>query len=625
MSARRLLPQQDFDLPKALRYWLVWFGLGNSLAFYIIGISFLRDISIPNWSFLYQTLTGLFICLAFVGQFGLMAFLSSLCLLPLTFIYPKRSVLSLVAVVGYALLLLLLCIDAVVYKQYHFHLNGVIWSLWWSAEHKQIFDFTWLEVGWACLIFIVLLIFEVCCASFFWRNLFAIKYAWRMVAGFLSCLGISYLIFLLSNAQLVSPIGQQAQALPLYNRLLAGFLPMKNSFALLEEMGQANFQQTRQVVKPLRYPQRPLQCSGVKTPLNILLIVIDSWRFDMLNATVTPHLARFSEQASRYWQHYSGGNATGPGLFSLFYGLPYAYWTAMLEQQRGSLLLEQLQKSHYTVKLFASASLQQPNFKETIFKNVQAITKAPQGNVWQRDQWVTEQGINFLQTANNQQPFFVFLFYDAVHSYCDDGIPQQRFFPAAGVCNRLWLTAKTNPEIYRNRYQNSLWLVDQQLDKVFKKLAEKHWLKNTIVMVTSDHGQEFNDNGLGYWGHAGNFTRFQLQVPLLIYWPGKAKRDDYATTSHYQIVPLLMRHALACTNTSSDYAIEEDLWGNGRKSYLLASSYIDLGILEPDTITTVFANGEYLITDTHNNVLPHAKLSKGIIQQALMNLNQFFD
>lgn len=625
MSARRLLSQPDMDLPKALRYWLVWFGIGNSLVFYLIGLSFVRDITVPNWNFLYQSLTGLFVSLAFVGHFGVMALLPSLCLIPFTFIYPKRRVISFVAIVGYALLLLLLGIDSVVYHQYHFHLNGVIWSLWWSTEHNQIFDFTWLEIGLISVIFIMLLSFEVWCANFLWHNLFSIKYAWRMVASFLTCLGISYLIFLLSNAQLVSPIGQQAQALPLYNRVLASFLPMKNSFVLLEEMGQANFQQTRQVAKPLHYPRRSLQCPVVKAPLNILLIVIDSWRFDMLNATVTPHLTRFTEQASRYWQHYSGGNATGPGLFSLFYGLPYAYWTAMLEQQRGSLLLEQLQKNHYTIKLFASASLQQPNFKETIFKSVPAVVKAPQGNVWQRDKWVTAQGIDFLQKANDQQPFFVFLFYDAVHSYCDDGIPQQRFFPAAGVCNRLWLTAKTKPDIYRNRYQNSLWLVDQELDKIFKKLAEKQWLKNTIVMVTSDHGQEFNDNGMGYWGHAGNFSRYQLQVPLLIYWPGKAKRDDYRATSHYQIVPLLMRHALACTNSSSDYAIENDLWGNDRKPYLLASSYIDLGILEPDKITTVFANGEYMITDTHNNVLPHAKLSKGIIQQALMNLNRFFD
>jgi hypothetical protein len=39
---------------------------------------------------------------------------------------------------------------------------------------------------------------------------------------------------------------------------------------------------------------------------------------------------------------------------------------------------------------------------------------------------------------------------------------------------------------------------------------------NTIVIITADHGQEFNENKLNFWGHNGNFTKYQTQVPLII-------------------------------------------------------------------------------------------------------------
>jgi membrane-anchored protein YejM (alkaline phosphatase superfamily) len=39
------------------------------------------------------------------------------------------------------------------------------------------------------------------------------------------------------------------------------------------------------------------------------------------------------------------------------------------------------------------------------------------------------------------------------------------------------------------------------------------------VIVTSDHGEEFNDTGKNYWGHNGNFSPYQVAVPLLVRGP----------------------------------------------------------------------------------------------------------
>jgi uncharacterized protein len=622
MSASHLLQLKKANSSATLQAWLLGFGIGNSVLFCLLGLSFLKDIT------LYQGLIWLFLILAWLGHFGLLATLPSLLLLPLAWLLPKRRFIMGLAIGISTLSAMLLFIDSIIYRQYHFHINGVIWSLWWSPARGQIFDFSGLELGLSCSILIILLIVEICYARWLWRYLLVQVRPFkgsRVIISYMACLGFSYLIFLLSNAQLVSPLGQQAQALPLYNLLFSKVLPINNSFTLLEEMGQTNFQQARQIVRPLHYPRHVLHCQRFKPALNVLLIVIDSWRFDMMNSRVSPHIARFSQGASQYFQHFSGGNATSPGIFSLFYGLPYQYWSAMLEQRRGAIFLNELLQQGYQVKLFASAPLTQPDFQRTVFKDISQEANTLGKTVLARDQNITQSLINFLQQRNTQQAFFSFLFYDAVHSYCDSSIPQTYFKPAAGVCDRLWLTQHTPAKPYINRYQNSLRLVDEMLGRVFKTLSNKQLLDNTVVILTSDHGQEFNDNALGFWGHASNFTRYQLQVPLLIYWPHQVKRDVWSVTTHYQIIPTLMKRVLGCSNPSSDYSIGQALENSDGKPYFLASSYIDLGIIEPQQITTIFANGDYMISDTHGQVLPKAKLSKALLKQALFHLKQFFN
>ncbi len=83
--------------------------------------------------------------------------------------------------------------------------------------------------------------------------------------------------------------------------------------------------------------------------------------------------------------------------------------------------------------------------------------------------------------------------------------------------------------------------------------------QNTIVLVTGDHAEEFNDLKLNYWGHNGNFSDYQLQVPFVLHWPGQASGHETRTSSHEDWVPTLMRHALGCENALSDFSTGQDL------------------------------------------------------------------
>ncbi len=69
-------------------------------------------------------------------------------------------------------------------------------------------------------------------------------------------------------------------------------------------------------------------------------------------------------------------------------------------------------------------------------------------------------------------------------------------------------------ELYRNEVK---W-VDQELGKFFDWMREEGAWKDTLVVVTADHGEEFQEHG-GWW-HGITLYDEQIHVPLIIKPPG---------------------------------------------------------------------------------------------------------
>ncbi|HTM89475.1 MAG TPA: sulfatase [Terriglobales bacterium] len=67
-------------------------------------------------------------------------------------------------------------------------------------------------------------------------------------------------------------------------------------------------------------------------------------------------------------------------------------------------------------------------------------------------------------------------------------------------------------------YDASIAYIDEQISDLFKQLEARGLLKNAIVVVTSDHGQEFQEHGFMFHGK-GLYWNL-LHAPLLISWPG---------------------------------------------------------------------------------------------------------
>ena len=66
----------------------------------------------------------------------------------------------------------------------------------------------------------------------------------------------------------------------------------------------------------------------------------------------------------------------------------------------------------------------------------------------------------------------------------------------------------------RNAYDAALAYLDSQVDRVLGELERRGTLQNTIVVVTSDHGEQFMEHGL--FDHGNSLYRFAIEVPLFI-------------------------------------------------------------------------------------------------------------
>ena len=354
-------------------------------------------------------------------------------------------------------------------------------------------------------------------------------------------------------------------------------------------------------------------------------MVIDSWRFDALTPDITPNIWHLSKESWRFDNHFSSGNATRFGIFGLFYGLYGTYWHSMLAEEKSPVLMREFERQQYRVEILASAPLINPEFDRTVFADIRNRIELRQtgGGSVANDRVITEKMVDFIASTPQGAPFFGFMFFDSPHVA---GHPEETspFQPELKDVNHLTLNNNTDPVPYVNRYKNAVFYNDLLIGKVLEQLKRSHLLENTIILITGDHGEEFNDLKMNYWGHVGNFARFQTQTPLVIHWPGKSPAIYKHTTSHLDIVPTLMKDMFACKTDPSKFSNGRNLLDKSPRPYVLISSWDTFSTNEPDRITVVQKSGEMDILDAFYRPLPGAKIRPEISKSAMEGMGRFY-
>ena len=127
---------------------------------------------------------------------------------------------------------------------------------------------------------------------------------------------------------------------------------------------------------------------------------------------------------------------------------------------------------------------------------------------------------------DDSKPFFAFVnYYDAHAPYISPERAKFSNLPnPGGLVNTDWTTAdiynpKTPEQVQGeiDAYDGGIDYTDQQIDALLKELESRGKLDNTIVVITSDHGELFGEHGL--WEHHNSLYKPVIHVPLIVWYP----------------------------------------------------------------------------------------------------------
>ena len=95
-------------------------------------------------------------------------------------------------------------------------------------------------------------------------------------------------------------------------------------------------------------------------------------------------------------------------------------------------------------------------------------------------------------------------------------------------------------EAWRDLYDGEIAFVDRQFGRLLERLRALGLYESTVVVLVSDHGEEFGEHG--GWEHGKTLYGEQLRVPLLIKLPGGegAGRQVRARANQVDVLPTLL-------------------------------------------------------------------------------------
>lgn len=182
-----------------------------------------------------------------------------------------------------------------------------------------------------------------------------------------------------------------------------------------------------------------------------------------------------------------------------------------------------------------------------------------------------------------------------------------------------------DPTLLIKRYKNSVHYVDHLIGKVIQKLEDKKLLENTIIVITSDHGQEFNDLKKGYWQHGSNFGEYQIKVPMMIFDALKLPRTESKLTLHYDLAPTILKNYLGVQNNFSDYSFGEDLFKiNANRKFFICGYNQKYALIENKQITTISPSGALNVYNKKLNKLDDENINYNLVLQGIQSANKFY-
>jgi hypothetical protein len=305
-----------------------------------------------------------------------------------------------------------------------------------------------------------------------------------------------------------------------------------------------------------------------KPPMQVLLVSADTLRSDAAGSVYggdldTPHLDQLAAEAEVWTAHYAAANWTKPSHASMLTGYDPATHRAQLHDQAMDPAIPTLADRFRVAGFSTSAQVFDCGWLSPRWGFAKGFDSY-QVNRWRVGRqagaaanWVLD---------HRDEPFFFFLHSFEPHSdlfvlpYEAPGINQRTiaenygvkgFGCRQGLCSSEFLQGLVggevplepeDVEILRDTYDAGVRYLDESLGRLFNALRRSGVWDQMLVVVTSDHGEEFLEHGS--LSHTTLYDEV-VRVPLLIKWPGGDRGGvvNRAPCSAVDLAPTLLEFA----------------------------------------------------------------------------------
>ena len=579
----------------------------------------------------YTILSFLLIILASISSATLLYFL--VYIISFIFSYRNNIILYILGVVFFSINLSLI-VDFFIYKIYKFHINAMIINIITSPDAMDS-----IQLGIAPIIlFIGLILFFVFIEYYIIKKIYNFNNEYKynlnkklnkiiifpLILIFLTE-KISYGFASLFNK---NDILHNFNVIPLYQPLTFNRTAYKYFGIKPDVQIKNNIEHNNKII----YPKNKININSNPNKINIFIIAFDAAKYSVINKNTSPNIENFKKDSIVFKNHYSGGNATRFGIFSLMYGVNSTYWFSFLNASKGSILFDILKKLDYDISIISSTNTSWPEFRKTAYVNIiDKIKDDFEGKPWQKDIQSSKYFINKIANYDKTKPIFSFLFMDSPHGY---SFPKEYNKFNARDENINYLTVgkdSKNIKSVLSRYKNAIYFNDKLFGDIINKLKQRKLYKNSLIIFTSDHGQEFYE--YGFFGHNSSFSKGQTHIPFIVKLPDSLKsklkiNDTNMLTSHIDVVPTLL-NIIGIKNKSTDYSNGYNLFDKKfKRKYVFVSNWNNNAIITNDK-TYVFSNlpnkmfkNEIRDTNTYK-IIDNVKINTKLILEVMNENRQF--
>jgi len=284
---------------------------------------------------------------------------------------------------------------------------------------------------------------------------------------------------------------------------------------------------------------------------DILIIIGESLRPELLTSDVMPNTFALARRGLWLRQHYSGGNASSLGVFSIVSGLE-AVWFYKSGVRFAPAMNRLYRQAGYELGFFAGTA-GWSTFQMDAFLSGEHydVFQSEHFSGLESDRRAIAAAGEYLDSDPTRPPRLAVVYLYATHApfWCDRAASLDT--PAANGSYPIPFPESWRPRVW-NRYRNAARTLDASIRGLItrpKQTERKD--RPRIVVVTGDHGESFG--GDGTIGHGTRLSADQTRTLAVIAGPGVPQRQQDSATAHFDFLPTLLSVAEISTSMPNQF------------------------------------------------------------------------